>query len=99
MLSRYGVILSLFRGLSGPSTTSARLLRKRNWRLGGIPAPPPILPEPSVDLSEELPDQRKVDRPVHGRVPQNRRTPEYYVKYRAVIKNNFPEGWSPPRKL
>lgn len=96
MLSRCGVVLSLFRGLSSPSTAPVHLLRKRNWRLGGIPAPPPIRAEPSVDLSEELPE---VDRPIHGRVPRNRRTPEYYAKYRAVIKKNFPEGWSPPRKL
>jgi hypothetical protein len=72
-------------------------LRPKNWRLNGVPAPPPIATEPSIDLTEEIEDERVG--PIHGLKPHKRPTPIYYQNYKSTIQEHFPEGWSPPRKL
>ncbi|KIY71895.1 hypothetical protein CYLTODRAFT_418439, partial [Cylindrobasidium torrendii FP15055 ss-10] len=69
----------------------------------GFPAPKSILDDDGpVDLSE---DDNAVHRarpgtpPIHKRKPPKTSTPAEYAKHRAVMKESFPEGWAPPRKI
>ncbi|KAG2036818.1 hypothetical protein BDR03DRAFT_959012 [Suillus americanus] len=70
--------------------------RKRDWRLAGHPAPLSLAEDAegeTLDLSEDEPPPRRRKRaPVED-------TPEEWKRHRLAIKEAFPQGWSPPRKL
>jgi hypothetical protein len=70
--------------------------RKRDWRLTGHPAPLSLAGDAegqTLDLSEdEPPPRRRKHAPVEN-------TPEEWRRHRLAIKEAFPQGWSPPRKL
>ncbi|KAL4079629.1 hypothetical protein J3A83DRAFT_4086387 [Scleroderma citrinum] len=69
--------------------------RRRNWRLEGH-VPPPTLVQQGVaelDLREDEPPPRRRTR------PDITVTPEHWKKHRDRIKEIFPEGWNPQRKL
>ncbi|KAH7907293.1 hypothetical protein BJ138DRAFT_1160527 [Hygrophoropsis aurantiaca] len=68
--------------------------RQRNWRVTGYSPPVSLVQEgETVDLSEnEIPRRRT------KRAPQYE-TPEEWRQHRLTIKEAFPEGWSPPRKI
>lgn len=70
--------------------------RKRDWRLAGHTAPLSLAGNAegkSLDLSEDEPPPRRRKRaPVED-------TPEEWRRHRLAIKEAFPQGWSPPRKL
>jgi len=71
--------------------------RRRNWHLEGH-VPPPTLQHSAdtVDLSEDeaLPPPRRR----HTR-PDTTVTPAHWKSHRDRIKEMFPEGWNPQRKL
>lgn len=70
--------------------------RKRDWRLAGHPAPLSLTEDvegKTLDLSEDDPPPR---RRKHAPVED---TPEEWRRHRLAIKEAFPQGWSPPRKL
>lgn len=67
--------------------------KKRDWRLAGHPTPLSLAEGESLDLSEDEPPARRRKRaPVEN-------TPEEWRRHRLAIKEAFPQGWSPPRKL
>jgi len=70
--------------------------RKRDWRLAGHPAPLSLTEDAegkTLDLSEDEPPPRRRKRaPVED-------TPEEWRRHRLAIKEAFPQGWSPSRKL
>lgn len=77
----------------------------QKWRITQLPSPKSILNDDSsrpVDLSE---DDDAVNRvrpgtpPIHRRKPPREPTPEEHAKHRQVMKQEFPDGWNPPRKI
>jgi len=80
------------------------VLPSRDWRTAGHPAPPSILDDTAepADLSE---DNEAVNGahpgtpPLHRRAPPTQPTPHEHASHRKRIKQSFPQGWSPPRKL
>lgn len=68
--------------------------RRRNWHLEGH-APPPTLVQhgAELDLTEDEPPPRRRTR------PDTTVTPEHWKRHRERIKEIFPEGWNPQRKL
>ncbi|KAG2154274.1 uncharacterized protein EDB93DRAFT_1081735, partial [Suillus bovinus] len=59
----------------------------------GHPAPLSLAEGRTLDLSEDEPPPRRRKRaPVEN-------TPEEWKRHRLAIKEAFPQGWSPPRKL
>ncbi|KAG2068022.1 hypothetical protein BDR04DRAFT_1136146 [Suillus decipiens] len=69
--------------------------RKRDWRLAGHPTPLSLAEAEgeTLDLNEDEPPPRRRKRaPVED-------TPEEWKRHRLAIKEAFPQGWSPPRKL
>jgi hypothetical protein len=76
----------------------------QKWRLAGIPPPQSILEndDAPVDLSEdnEIVNGARPNTPLpHLRRPPDKPTPHEYKVHRATMQKNFPDGWSPPRKL
>ena len=74
------------------------------WRLSGIPPPRSILEDDDapVDLSEDneiVNGVRPNTPPPHLRRPPDRPTPHEYKEHRITMRKDFPDGWSPPRKL
>lgn len=70
--------------------------KKRDWRLAGHPAPLSLTEDAegeTLDLSEDEPPPRR-----RNRAPTED-TPEEWRRHRLAIKEAFPQGWSPPRKL
>ena len=74
----------------------------RNWRTEGHPAPLSLLddhPEPP-DLTEALPTPTPISTTTRKPKPPPRRpTPASHTAHRASLRQQFPAGWSPPRKL
>ncbi|GBE88743.1 hypothetical protein BKA93DRAFT_729375 [Sparassis latifolia] len=69
-------------------------LTRKNWRTGGGPAPLSLVHDPDAADSSAVhtpPPRRKK----HAQGP----TPEEFSAHRAAMKQAFPEGWAPPRKL
>lgn len=55
-----------------------------------------------VDLSEDsdiVNGARPGTAPLHARRPPDGSTPEEWRKHRVAMKEKFPDGWSPPRKI
>jgi hypothetical protein len=76
----------------------------QKWRLAGIPPPQAILEDDDapVDLSEdnEIVNGARPKTPLpHLRRPPDKPTPHEYKVHRATMQKNFPDGWSPPRRL
>jgi hypothetical protein len=73
----------------------------RDWKIDNHPAPPSLLDDGSIDLTEEITERRGRSKslPLHRNGPPKRRTPREHAAHRTTIKKAFPEGWSPPRKL
>lgn len=74
------------------------------WRLTGIPPPRSILEDDDtpVDLSEDneiVNGARPNTPPLHLRRPPDKPTPHEYEEHRVTMRRDFPDGWSPPRKL
>ncbi|KIM70748.1 hypothetical protein SCLCIDRAFT_1206918 [Scleroderma citrinum Foug A] len=73
--------------------------RRRNWHLEGHVAPPTLVQQQqhsadSLDLSEdEPPPPRRRTR------PDTTVTPGHWKSHRDRIKEMFPEGWNPERKV
>jgi Neugrin len=72
--------------------------------LAGIPRPRSILEDDDVpvDLSEDnetVNGARPNTPPPHLRRPPDKPTPHEFKEHRATIRRDFPDGWSPPRKL
>ncbi|CAA7264334.1 unnamed protein product [Cyclocybe aegerita] len=85
-------------------TQSAFSVATQKWQLAGIPRPRSILEddEAPVDLSEDneaVNGTRPNTAPVHLRRPPDKPTPHEYKAHREALRKEFPEGWSPPRKL
>ena len=87
------------------SKSGHNAFRSRNWQIAeAYPAPTPLMPKEvsdggeSIDLSEE-------EEPIIPRKPQTSlkyakgKLPEEWKQHRAVLKESFPAGWSPPKKL
>jgi len=76
----------------------------QKWRLAGIPRPRSILEDDDapVDLSEDneiVNGSRPNTPPPHLRHPPEKPTPHEYKGHQAAMRRDFPNGWSPPRKL
>ena len=71
--------------------TVARRLGARNWQLAGHLPPTSLL---DLDLSEDAPPPPPPKRPAAA-AP----TPEEWRRHREAIKEAFPDGWNPTRKL
>ncbi|KAH7922776.1 hypothetical protein BV22DRAFT_1037152 [Leucogyrophana mollusca] len=68
--------------------------KQRNWRVAGYAPPVSLVQEGEpVDLSEDEPPPRR-----RKRAPQYE-TPEEWRQHRLTLKEAFPDGWSPPRKI
>ncbi|THH21159.1 hypothetical protein EW146_g335 [Bondarzewia mesenterica] len=84
-------------------STAALLPRLRNWRTGGIPAPPSLIhheQKKPLALSEEEDDEHNQKRPHSRNFPPHRTpTPRELLVHQETIRSNFPEGWNPQRKL
>lgn len=68
----------------------------RNWQLAGHVPPTSLLLDsdaPSLDLSEDDPPPPPKKRPVAAP------TPEEWRRHREKIKEVFPDGWNPTRKV
>lgn len=55
-----------------------------------------------IDLSEDndaVNGVRPGTAPVHRRRPPKQSTPSEYARHRQTMKQSFPDGWNPPRKL
>ncbi|KAI6040892.1 hypothetical protein EDC04DRAFT_1392659 [Pisolithus marmoratus] len=71
------------------------LPRRRNWRVEGHVAPRALVEDgaPALDLTEDVPPARRRAR---SETPE---TPEQWQRHRERMKERFPEGWNPTRKL
>ncbi|KAF8649612.1 hypothetical protein AX16_005702 [Volvariella volvacea WC 439] len=92
--------LPLARGYSAVLPPTAQ----KKWGLAGMPRPRSILDDDDapVDLSEDneaVNGARPDTPPIHARSPPAKPTPSEWQQHRATMKKNFPDGWSPPRKL
>ncbi|KZT25712.1 hypothetical protein NEOLEDRAFT_1042572, partial [Neolentinus lepideus HHB14362 ss-1] len=71
----------------------------------GIPSPPSLIPgspnEDPVPLEEDDPSETRSRKilPRNSLRPARRPTPAQWAKHRTVLRESFPEGWAPPRKL
>ncbi|KAK0192809.1 hypothetical protein F5146DRAFT_873895, partial [Armillaria mellea] len=71
----------------------------------GSPSHKSILDDDSpvkVDLTEDNDVVNRVRAstpPIHRRKPSKVATPEEYARHRKTMKQRFPEGWNPPRKI
>ena len=77
---------------------------RAKWRLQGVPAPRSILEDDDtpVDLSEDddaVNGLRPGTAPIHKRKPPREPTPEPVALHKRTMKERFPDGWNPPRKL
>lgn len=94
--SRYTINRFYSSGISSAS--------RQKWRLGGVPSPRSILDDDDavVDLSEDnevVNGARPNTPPPHLRTPPDKPTPQEWKAHRKVMRETFPEGWAPPRKL
>ncbi|KAF4583413.1 Required for respiratory growth protein 9 mitochondrial [Pleurotus pulmonarius] len=76
----------------------------QKWRIAGMPTPRSILDDDDtpVDLTEDsdaVNGVRPNQPPLHRRKPPREPTPAQYQAHREVMKEKFPDGWEPPRKL
>ncbi|TFK73495.1 hypothetical protein BDN72DRAFT_834623 [Pluteus cervinus] len=88
------------------SRSTFRLFSRRPYssHVAPVTSPRSILEDDSsvIDLSEDsdvVNGARPNTPPVHLRTPPNKPTPTEWKQHREVMKENFPDGWSPPRKL
>jgi len=83
---------------------------RRKWGLSGLPSPRSILCDddsplpPPLSLSESSSEQEDAPRnpsapPLHLRKPPNSPTPKQWVVHRRTLRESFPNGWAPPRKV
>ncbi|KAI0318513.1 hypothetical protein OF83DRAFT_1171026 [Amylostereum chailletii] len=56
-------------------------------------------PASAPETIEEEQDEGPVERQSSNFTPIKPPTPGSWAAHRATLKNNFPEGWAPPRKL
>lgn len=78
-------------------------LTSRNWRTGGHPAPRPLTKQKSddpfaeyLDLEEERNKTLKIS--LHNKPPATP-TPSHVLAHRSKMREDFPNGWQPPKKL
>ncbi|KAF9078855.1 hypothetical protein BDP27DRAFT_1310293 [Rhodocollybia butyracea] len=73
----------------------------RQWRAASGSSTPSIFDDDSpVDLSEDNYSVRSTSTtPYHRQKPPKEPTPEAHKIHRQVMRDNFPDGWNPPRKL
>jgi Neugrin len=103
-LFRLGFTLCRRHSLKRFYTTDITSASLQKWRLLGIPRPRSILEDDDapVDLSEdnEIVNGVKPNTPPpHLRQPPDKPTPHEFKGHRAAMRRDFPDGWSPPRKL
>ncbi|KAJ8515018.1 hypothetical protein ONZ45_g7505 [Pleurotus djamor] len=85
-------------------SSSVSPLSTKKWGINGIPTPQSILADDDtpVDLSEDndAANGANPDKvPLHKRRPPREPTPPEFQAHRRVLKESFPQGWQPPRKL
>ncbi len=74
-------------------TTIAGLTRQ-TWKTNAKP------PKPLVQAEEDAePQFQPPKKSLLKRTPPTESTPRQFAAHRAKMKQSFPEGWSPPRKL
>ena len=80
-------------------------LRSRNWQTASAyPAPTPLMSKALSDGDEPVGFSEEAE-PSIPRMPltklkgSKRQMPEEWKRHRAVLKEAYPNGWSPPKKL
>lgn len=77
----------------------------RKWGVGAIQRPPSLFADNDsapVDLSEDddlVNGLRPNTKPIHKRKPPKTPTPAEYASHRAVMREKYPDGWNPPKKI
>ncbi|SJK98599.1 uncharacterized protein ARMOST_01867 [Armillaria ostoyae] len=77
----------------------------QKWGIFGSPSHKSILDDDSpvkLDLTEDNDVVNRVRAstpPIHRRKPSKAPTPEEYARHRKTMKQRFPDGWNPPRKI
>ncbi|KAF9024833.1 hypothetical protein BDZ89DRAFT_1068771 [Hymenopellis radicata] len=75
------------------------------WHTAGYPSTKSILDDDDsgpLDLSEDNDIVNRVrpgTPPLHRRKPPKTPTPEEHLRHRQILKEKFPDGWNPPRKI
>lgn len=96
----------MFLRLAARRSYSHRVLPPRNWQLSGQVPPTSLLfdsdapsssssSSSSLDLTEDGPPPPPPNKSPASAPP----TPEQWRRHRETIKQSFPEGWNPTRKL
>jgi hypothetical protein len=80
-------------------------LRGRNWQIAAAyPAPTPLMRKDATDDDEPI-NLSEEEEPIIPRKPQTklknskRALPDEWKRHRSALKEYFPDGWSPPKKL
>lgn len=75
-------------------------LRHRDWGVvGRLTRPPALSEEEPNDEEEEEGGKNAVRRQTDNYTPASNPTPSRWAQHRAAMKEKFPNGWAPPRKL
>ncbi|GJJ14908.1 hypothetical protein Clacol_009178 [Clathrus columnatus] len=70
---------------------STKIPRPKNWKISRVHIPKPL-------VLTQIQHHERPSPTVSSR-PSPQETPTEFVKHRQTMKKNFPEGWSPPKKL
>ncbi len=71
-------------------------LTRRKWGLGSTPAS--LVHSQEEDVRKATIKKKPTAAPLQSTAP-DQPTPQPFVRHRATMKESFPEGWAPPRRL